>query len=91
MFLSKVIPLNWGWAEIFKGGGGVRAFLLVEVISFQYKPLYDVRHGTHCNDYNCSKLHSRNLNSISAEVQILLLACRRFAMDRISDNGPGWK
>ena len=35
MFLSKVLPLNWGWAEIFKGGGGVRAFLLVEVISFQ--------------------------------------------------------
>ena len=22
MFLSKVLPLNWGWAEIFKGGGG---------------------------------------------------------------------
>ena len=27
----------------------------------------------------------------SAQVQILLTACRRFAMVRISDNGSGWK
>ena len=27
----------------------------------------------------------------SAQVQILLTACRRFAMVRISDNGLGWK
>ena len=32
-----------------------------------------------------------NLNSGSAQVQILLAGCRRFAMVRISDNGPGWK
>ena len=32
-----------------------------------------------------------NLNSGSAKVQILLAVCRRFAMGRISDNGPGWK
>ena len=33
----------------------------------------------------------QSLNSGSAEVQILLAACRRFAMMRISDNGLGWK
>ena len=33
----------------------------------------------------------RNLNSSSAQVQTLFVACRRFAMVRISDNGPGWK
>ena len=32
-----------------------------------------------------------SLNSGSAQVQILLAACRRFTMARISDNGPGWK
>ena len=32
-----------------------------------------------------------SLNSGSAQVQILLVACQRFAMVRISDNGPGWK
>ena len=32
-----------------------------------------------------------NLNSGSGQVQILLAARRRFAMVRISDNGPGWK
>ena len=32
-----------------------------------------------------------SLNSGSAQVQILLAACRRFAMVRISDNGLGWK
>ena len=32
-----------------------------------------------------------SLNSNSAQVQTLLAACRRFAMVRISDNGPGWK
>ena len=32
-----------------------------------------------------------SLNSGSAQVQTLLAACRRFAMVRISDNGPGWK
>ena len=26
----------------------------------------------------------------SAQVQTLLAACRRFAMVRISDSGPGW-
>ena len=41
-----------------------------------------------------SLLHTFNqlsLNSDSAQVQTLLAACRRFAMVRISDNGPGWK
>ena len=32
-----------------------------------------------------------SLNSGSAQVQILLAACWRFVMVRISDNGPGWK
>ena len=32
-----------------------------------------------------------SLNSGSAQVQTLLAACWRFAMVRISDNGPGWK
>ena len=32
-----------------------------------------------------------SLNSGSAQVQTLLAACRRYAMVRISDNGPGWK
>ena len=31
------------------------------------------------------------IRSGSAQVQILLAACRRFKMVRISDNGPGWK
>ena len=37
------------------------------------------------------RFNQRNLNSSSAQVQTLLVACRRFAMVRISDNGPGWK
>ena len=41
-----------------------------------------------------SLLHNftqQSLNSASAQVQILFMACRRFAMVRISDNGPSWK
>ena len=41
-----------------------------------------------------SLLHNfiqQSLNSRSAQVQILLAACRRFAMVMISDNGSGWK
>ena len=38
-----------------------------------------------------AQLHQLSLNSGSAQVQILLVACRRFEMVRISDNGPGWK
>ena len=41
-----------------------------------------------------SLLHNfiqQSLNSDSAQVQTLLAACQRFAMVRISDNGPGWK
>ena len=33
----------------------------------------------------------QSLDSDSAQVQTLFAACRRFAMVRISDNGPGWK
>ena len=33
----------------------------------------------------------QSLNSGSAQAQILLRACWRFAMVRISDNGSGWK
>ena len=33
----------------------------------------------------------RSLDSDSIEVQILLTACPRFAMVKISDNSPGWK
>ena len=32
-----------------------------------------------------------NVNSDYAQVQILLLACQRLAMLKISDTGPGWK
>ena len=41
-----------------------------------------------------SLLHNfiqQNLNSGSAQVQILLAACQRFMKVRTSDNGPGWK
>ena len=41
-----------------------------------------------------SLLHNfiqQSLNSGSAQVQILLVACRRFEMVRISDNGLDWK
>ena len=41
-----------------------------------------------------SVLHNfiqQSLNSGPAQVQILLAACRRFEMVRISDNGPGWQ
>ena len=33
----------------------------------------------------------QSLNSDSVQVQILLAACLRFGMERISDYGPGWK
>ena len=33
----------------------------------------------------------QSLNSGSAQTQILLAACWKFAMVRIFDNGPGWK
>ena len=36
-------------------------------------------------------LIQQSLNSGSVQVQILLVACERFPMMRISDNGPGWK
>ena len=36
-------------------------------------------------------LYQLGLNSVSAQVQTLLTACRRFAMVRISDSGPGFK
>ena len=32
-----------------------------------------------------------SLNSGSAQVKTLLVACQRFAVVRISDNGPDWK
>ena len=32
----------------------------------------------------------QSLNSESVQVQILLVACRRFAMVRISGKDPGW-
>ena len=41
-----------------------------------------------------SLLHNfiqQNLNSGSAQIQILLAACRRFEIVRISDSGTGWK
>ena len=38
-----------------------------------------------------SNFIQQSLNSGSAQVQMLLAACRRFAMLRISDNGPFWK
>ena len=34
---------------------------------------------------------SRPVDSDSAQVETLLLVCRRFAIVRLSDNGPGWK
>ena len=37
-----------------------------------------------------AQLHS-SLNSDSAQVRTKLVACRKFAMMRISDNGPYWK
>ena len=42
---------------------------------------------------NTVQLHSTKpeLNSGSAQVQILLVTCRRFEMVRISENGHGWK
>ena len=37
------------------------------------------------------KFIQQSLNSGLAHVQIMPMACQRFAMVRISDNGPGWK
>ena len=36
-------------------------------------------------------LHSSKPESDSEQIQALLEACRRSAIVRISDNGPGWK
>ena len=36
-----------------------------------------------------AQLHLIKLNSGSAQAQALLAACRRFAMVRVSDDGPG--
>ena len=49
-----------------------------------------------CGDmvYWLSLLHNfiqQSLNSGSAQVQILLVVCQRFAVVRISNSGPGWK
>ena len=44
--------------------------------------------------YWLSLLHKfiqQSLNSDSGQVQTLLMACQRFVMVRISENGPGWK
>ena len=43
-----------------------------------------------CSGYHYSTT-SFNKASGSAQVQILLAVCQRFAMVKISDNGPGWK
>ena len=45
---------------------------------------------TNASKENLRFIH-QSLNAGSAQVQILLAACRRFAIVRISDNGPGWK
>ena len=40
----------------------------------------------------CSVYHfQESQNSCSVEVQVLAVACRRFAMMRILENGAGWK
>ena len=38
-----------------------------------------------------AQIHSTKPELGSAQVQSLLVACRRFAIVRISDNGSGWK
>ena len=38
-----------------------------------------------------AQLHSTKPELSSAQVQILFMACRRFAIVKISDSGPGWK
>ena len=38
-----------------------------------------------------AQLIQQSSNSGSAQVQILLTTCRRFAMVRISDDGLGWE
>ena len=38
-----------------------------------------------------AQIPSTKPKSISAQVQVLLGACQRFAMMRISESGPNWK
>ena len=60
---------------------------------FKLKCTYSKKHGAVVEWlsllHNVIQLNS--LNSGSAQVQILLAACRRLAMVTMSDNGPGWK
>ena len=44
------------------------------------------RHTPECDNFT-----QQSLNSSPAQVRILLAACLRFEMVRISDNGTGWK
>ena len=55
----------------------------VEIWSFMYR--------RNINVYLTWSACWERLNSGSAQAQILLVACGRFAMVRISDNGPGLK
>ena len=45
-----------------------------------------------CSGYHyCTTSFRKPLDSRSEQDQILLVACRRLEMVRISDNGSGWK
>ena len=53
-------------------------------------PLQDTSWTPWCSE-TTAKLHHQSLNSGSAQVQILLVVCRRFAIVRFSYNCPEWK
>ena len=45
-----------------------------------------------CSGYHyCTTSFNKAWTKVSPQVQTLLAACRRFAMVRISNSGPGWK
>ena len=79
---------------------GILLILEVQIVQkFQrFNPLMEVlkcrKAILNFQTFQLSLLHKfiqQSLNSGSAQVQILLAACPRLVMVRISDNGPGWK
>ena len=72
-------------------------FLLSHISKFKLVT-QDVRLSTYvsvrtpwCSGYLLHNFIQESLDSGSAQVQILLVACQRFEMGMISDNGPAWK
>ena len=99
-FKSQKIPINRTWQVFATWNTSLKMNETGEL--HNYTQLYTNLVTGHCLATFCylASLPRRRgvvvitiaqLHPTKSQVQILLAACRRFAMVRINDNGPGWK